>query len=202
MGGLEDVADSGGAACSVTEAYGGGAGSTCAAPQPTGRDGPDHQRKGKGVRRFFEDFTIGETWESREIELSQDDIIRYARENDPQPMHTDPEAASAGRFGGVIASGWQIAALSMRVFVEAGGYGKTPMVGMGIDELRWRRPVRPGDRLKVTREVISTEPHQKRPEFGVVRTKVTVTNQDNDVVMTLISLGQVPVRPTGEADDQ
>ena len=147
------------------------------------------------MRRYFEDFTIGETWESRTVELSEDDIIRYARENDPQPMHTDPEAAAAGRFGGVIASGWQIAALSMRLFVEAGGYGKTPMVGMGIAELRWRRPVRPGDRLKVTREVVSTELHKTRPEYGIVRTKVTVSNQDDEAVMTLISLGQVPTRP-------
>lgn len=146
------------------------------------------------MRRHFEDFTIGETWKSGTVTLSEDDIIRYARENDPQPIHTDPEKAAAGRFGTVIASGWQIAALSMRLFVEAGGYGETPMVGMGIDELRWRRPVRPGDRLQVTREVIATKRHKTRPEYGIVRTKVTVTNQESEAVMTLVSLGQVPTR--------
>lgn len=144
--------------------------------------------------RFFEDFVIGETWKSKTVEISQDDIIRYARENDPQPIHTDPEAAAAGRFGTVIASGWQIAALSMRLFVEAGGYGDTPVVGLGIDELRWRRPVRPGDRLTVTREVISKERSKSRPEFGIIRTKVTVTNQKDEAVMTLVTLGQVPAR--------
>jgi acyl dehydratase len=144
--------------------------------------------------RHFEDFSIGETWTSRTVVLTEDDIVRYARENDPQPIHTDPEAAAAGRFGTVIASGWQIAALSMRLFIEAGGYGDTPVVGMGIDELRWRRPVRPGDTLQVTREVIATERSRSRPEFGVVRTKVTVTNQHGEAVMTLVTLGQVPVR--------
>lgn len=147
------------------------------------------------MRRYFEDFSIGETWTSRAVTLTENDITRYAREYDPQPMHADPEKAAAGRFGTVIASGWQIAALSMRLFVEAGGYGETPMVGLGIDELRWRRPVRPGDTLRVTREVIGTEPHKKRPEYGIVRTKVTVSNQNDEAVMTLVSLGQVPCRP-------
>ncbi len=145
--------------------------------------------------RYFEDFTIGETWTSRSVTLTEDDIIRYARENDPQPIHVDPEAAAQGRFGTVIASGWQIAALSMRLFIEAGGYGDTPVVGLGIDELRWRRPVRPGDTLTVTREVIAAERSHSRPEFGIIRTRVTVTNQKDEVVMTLVTLGQVPARP-------
>lgn len=151
------------------------------------------------ARRYFEDFAIGETWTSKSVILTEDDIVRYAREHDPQPIHTDPEKAAAGRFGTVIASGWQIAALSMRVFVEAGGYGETPMVGLGIDELRWRRPVRPGDTLRVTRKVIGTEIHKTRPEFGIVRTQVRVLNQTDETVMSLISLGQVPCRPAAEA---
>ena len=144
--------------------------------------------------RFLEDFEIGESWISKTVEMTEEDIIAYALQNDPQPMHTDPEQAAAGRFGTVIASGWQIAALSMRLFIEGGGYGDTPVVGLGIDELRWRRPVRPGDRLTVTREVISAERSESRPEFGVIRTRVTVSNQRGETVMTLISLGQVPAR--------
>ena len=146
------------------------------------------------MARYFEDFDIGETWVSRPVEMTEQDIISYARVNDPQPMHTDPEKAAAGRFGGVIASGWQIAALSMRLFIESGGYGDTPVVGMGVDELRWRKPVRPGDVLKVTREIIATERSKSRPDFGVIRTKVTVSNQKDEAVMTLIALGQVPAR--------
>jgi acyl dehydratase len=82
----------------------------------------------------------------------------------------------------------------MRLFIEGGGYGDTPVVGLGIDQLRWRRPVRPGDVLTVTREVVSAERSQSRPEFGKIETKVTVSNQDGEAVMTLISLGQVPAR--------
>ena len=144
--------------------------------------------------RFLEDIEIGETWVSRIYEMSEDEIISYAKQNDPQPMHIDPDYAATGRFGTVIASGWQIAALSMRLFVEGGGYGDTPIVGLGIDELRWRKPVRPGDVLKVTREVISAERSQKRPEFGHIRTKVTVSNQNDEAVMTLVTLAQIPAR--------
>lgn len=146
------------------------------------------------MARYFEDFEIGETWVSRQVEMTEQDIISYALVNDPQPMHTDPEKAAAGRFGGVIASGWQIAALSMRLFVESGGYGDTPVVGMGVDELRWRKPVRPGDVLQVTREIIATERSRSRPEFGRIRTRVTVSNQNGEAVMTLVALGQVPAR--------
>lgn len=143
--------------------------------------------------RYFEDFAIGEIWTSREIVLTEADIIAFAQVNDPQPMHTDPAAAASGRFGGLIASGWQVAALSMRLFIEAGAYGDTPVVGMGVDELRWKKPVRPGDRLHVLREVVDVR--AGRPGYGIIRTKVSVINQDGDAVMTLISMGQVPARP-------
>jgi acyl dehydratase len=146
------------------------------------------------VGRSFEDFAIGETWTSKSVTLTEDDIIRYARENDPQPMHINPEKAAAGRFGTVIASGWQIAALSMRLFIESGGYGDTPVVGLGIEELKWRKPVRPDDSLHVTREVVATERHASRPEFGLIKTRVTMTNQNNEAVMTMLTLGQVPCR--------
>lgn len=142
--------------------------------------------------KYFEDFAIGYSWTSREVVLSEAEIIDYARVNDPQPMHTDPEAAAAGRFGGLIASGWQVAALSMRLFIEAGGYGDSPVVGMGIDELRWKKPVRPGDRLHVVREIVDLR--AGRPGYGIIRTKVSVINQDDEAVMTLISMGQVPSR--------
>jgi acyl dehydratase len=147
------------------------------------------------MRRYFEDFAIGETWTSEPLTLSESDIIGFAKEYDPQPIHTDPDKAAAGRFGSLIASGWQIAAITMRLFVQAGGYGETPMVGLGIDNLRWRRPVQPGDTLRVTRTVAETEPHRTRPEFGVIKTEIKVTNQRDELVMSMVSLGQVPTRP-------
>lgn len=143
--------------------------------------------------RFLEDFVIGETWISPAIILTEQDIVAFAQVNDPQPMHTDPAAAAAGRFGGLIASGWQVAALSMRLFIQSGGYGDTPIVGMGVDELRWKKPVRPGDSLHVTREVVDAQ-RSTRPGYGVIRTRVSVINQSGETVMTMVSIGQIPAR--------
>jgi acyl dehydratase len=145
--------------------------------------------------RYLDDFEIGETWTSSPIAMTEDEIVTFARQYDPQPMHTDPQKAAESRFGGVIASGWHVVSLSMRAFIEGGGHHGTPAVGLGIDELRWRRPVRPGDVLTVTREVVSTERSKSRPQFGTLRTKVTVTNQEGEAVLTMVSLGQVPTRP-------
>jgi len=145
--------------------------------------------------RFLEDFEIGERWVSAPTTISAEEIVAFARDNDPQPMHVDAEAARNGPFGGLIASGWQIAAMSMRLFLQAGGYGKTPMVGMGVDELRWRKPVKPGDTLTVEREIVDVSRSTSQPDRGTIRTQVSVRNQHGDVVMTLISMGRVPARP-------
>lgn len=145
--------------------------------------------------RYFEDFTVGEKWISAPVTITEQEIIAYALQHDPQPMHTDPVHAAKGPFGSVIASGFQIAALSMKVFIEAGGYGDTPMVGMGIDELRWLKPVKPGDQLVVQREVVETKLSESRPDRGTIRTHVTIRNQDGDVVLSLYSMGRIPVRP-------
>jgi acyl dehydratase len=92
--------------------------------------------KSMTATRYFEDFRVGEVWQSAPVTVSTEEIIAFGLANDPQPMHTDPEQAARGPFGMLVASGWQIASLSMRVFVQSGGYGNTPVVGMGIDELR------------------------------------------------------------------
>ena len=144
--------------------------------------------------RLFEDFEVGEIWTSRKETITEEDIIAFATVNDPQPIHTDAAAAAKGRFGSVIASGWQIAALSLRLFVEDGGYGDTPMVGLGVDELRWRQVVKPGDVLQVKREVVETRRSKSRPDRGIIRTRVEVRNQKDEVVLSLISSGQVPTR--------
>ncbi|MBE7369027.1 MaoC family dehydratase [Ramlibacter pallidus] len=150
--------------------------------------------------RFFEDFRIGESWESAPATVTAEEIVAFGRGFDPQPMHTDAERAAAGPFGGLVASGWHVAALSMRLFVEAGGYGDTPMVGLGIDELRWKAPVRAGDTLIVQREVAELRRSDSDPLKGIVRTRVTVRNQHGAVVMSLVSAGRVPARaaPAGE----
>ena len=144
--------------------------------------------------RYLEDFQVGERWVSAPTPITEAEIVAYGLANDPQPMHTDPEWARTGPFGGLIASGWQIAALSMRLFVQSGGYGKTPVIGMGIDELRWRKPVRAGDVLTVEREIVEVMPSTTHADRGTIRTRVSVRNQSGDVVMTLSTLGRVPAR--------
>lgn len=144
--------------------------------------------------RYLEDFQVGERWTSAPTVISEAEIIAFGLANDPQPMHTDPEAARSGPFGGLVASGWQIAALSMRLFVQAGGYGKTPVVGMGIDELRWRKAVRPGDTLTVERELVDIA-RAESGDKGTLHTRVSVRNQFNEIVMSLRTLGRVPARP-------
>jgi acyl dehydratase len=145
--------------------------------------------------RYFEDFQLGETWESAPRTLTAEEIMAFGRDYDPQAMHTDPERAAAGPFGGLVASGWQVAAISMREFVKAGGHGDTPVVGLGVDELRWQAPVRAGDTLTVRREVIELRRSTSNPSHGVVRTRVTVRNQEGRVAMSLVSAGRVPARP-------
>lgn len=144
--------------------------------------------------RYLEDFRIGEVWESGPVVVAEEEMVAYARANDPQPFHVDPEAAARGPFGGLIASGWQVAALSMRLFLEAGGHGDTPIVGIGIDDLRWKQVVRPGDALRTTREIVDVRRSESRPDRGTLRTRVTVLNQKDEVVMSYYALGQVRAR--------
>lgn len=145
--------------------------------------------------RYLEDFRAGEMWESGSVVIREEEMVAYARANDPQPFHVDPAAAARGPFGGLIASGWQVAALSMRLFLEAGGHGDTPIVGIGIDELRWKQVVRPGDALRTTREIVEVSRSASKPDRGTLRTRVTVLNQNDDVVMSYYALGQVRTRP-------
>ena len=152
--------------------------------------------------RYYEDFRIGELWQSIPVTVSAEEIIAFGMANDPQPMHIDPVQAAKGPFGTLVASGWQIASLSMRVFVQAGGYGKTPVVGMGIDELRWVKPVKAGDQLTVTREIIELRRSESNPMRGIIRTRVTVQNQAGESVMTLVTTGRVPARSAGGNDKE
>jgi acyl dehydratase len=148
----------------------------------------------QAAARVFEDFTLGETWESPAVAVTAGEIIAFGREFDPQPMHTDAAQAAEGPFKSLVASGWHVAAISWREFHRAGGYGKTPVVGLGVDELRWHRPVRAGDTLRVRREVIELRPSTSNPAHGIVRTRVTVLNQADEAVMTLMTAGRVATR--------
>ena len=149
--------------------------------------------------KYLEDVSVGDVLTGPPIAIEEADVVAFGLAYDPQPFHTDPAAAKDSAFHGLIASGWHVAALVMRQLVEQRPYGATPMLGMGIDELRWLHPVRPGDRLEVRREVVTVTRSRSKPDRGVVRTAVTVTNQDGVKVMTMIGLGQMPARTRGEA---
>ena len=143
--------------------------------------------------RYLDDLQVGDVWESGPFNLSEVEIVDFAKQFDPQPMHLDPVAAAEGRFGGLIASGWHVASRVMRDFVDLAPFGATPMLGMRIDELCWLHPVRPGDELRVRREIVAVTPSRTRPDRGTIRTATTVTNQDGAIVLTFFNLIQMPV---------
>ena len=149
------------------------------------------------ARKYFEDLAVGDGWTSREITLTEAEMIDYARKFDPQPMHVDPEAAAAGPHGAIIASGWMIAALTLTLFIEDGGYGDTPVLGLGNDELRWSKPVRPGDTLTVRREIVELRRSGSKPTKGLVRTRIWATNQDGETVLSMVSTGMIDARTAG-----
>lgn len=142
---------------------------------------------------YLNDLEIGQRWAGGPITLTEAEIIRFAEEFDPQPMHVDKEAAAAGRFGGLIASGWHVASRVMRDFVDTAPFGDTPMLGLKVDDLQWRTAVRPGDVLSITREVVDIGVSRSKPDRGVLTMRMTVTNQDGAVAMTFLNLIQMPV---------
>lgn len=135
--------------------------------------------------RYFEDYAPGIDVRYGAIAVDEADVLRFAREFDPQTIHTDPAAAADGPFGGLIASGWHTAALMMRVYATEYLNDAASLASPGVDELRWVRPVRPGDVLSVRFEVTDARRSRSKPDRGIVWTQVTVTNQHDEPVMTL-----------------
>jgi acyl dehydratase len=126
--------------------------------------------------------------------MSEREMIEFARRFDPQPLHTDPEAAKRSEFGGLIASGWYTAAVLMRLRTEGDKKIAGGLVGLGVEQMRWPRPVRPGDTLHVETEVIELRPSRSHPDHGIVRVRETAFNQTGDVVLTMITALWVPRR--------
>ena len=134
--------------------------------------------------RRLEDYAVGNTATYGPISATGDEILDFATKFDPQPIHIDEAAATAGPFGGVIASGWHSASLMMRLYVDHYMSHTASLGGPGIDELRWTAPVRPDDRLTLRTTVLETRPSRSKPDRGLLRTQCEVTNQDGVVVMT------------------
>lgn len=146
--------------------------------------------------RWFEDFNLGDVFEFGDNLMTEADILEYARKYDPQPFHVDPEAAKASIFGGLIASGWQTCAVVMRMMVDDFVPQNASMGSPGVDELRWLKPVRPGDRLRVRLTVVESLPSRSKPDRGVVKAFTETLNQDGDVVMTSRGMVMYRRRPT------
>jgi acyl dehydratase len=144
--------------------------------------------------RYFEDFTVGQTFGSGRIRVEPERIKSFAAEFDPQPFHLDDSAASRSIFGGLAASGWHTAALTMRLLVDSGIDPAGGIIGAGFDELRWPRPVRPGDELHLESLVLEARPSRSRPDQGWLKMRTTTLNQKEEPVQILVANLVVPRR--------
>ena len=142
---------------------------------------------------WFDDLTIGMRFKSPEVEVTEADIKRFAAEFDPQPMHLDHEAAKGTLFKGLAASGWHTAAIAMNLAIQARPFGSHPLIGAGVDGLRWTMPVRPNDRLHLVGEVMSLTPSKSKPQ-GIALVKWTMFNQNGEEVYTFTPIAIVPRR--------
>ena len=138
---------------------------------------------------YFEDLAPGTVLEFGDAEMTAEAIIGFARQFDPQPFHIDPEAAKTSLFGGLCASGWHTASVMMRLWVDNYLSSEASLGSPGVDEVRWHRPVFPGDRLSCRVEVLSASPSRSKPFMGTVRSKCQVLNQNGEVVMSLNGIG-------------
>ena len=136
--------------------------------------------------RYLDDFAVGQGFRSGSIRVDAGQIKSFAAEFDPQPFHLDPEAAKQTFFRGLAASGWHTAALTMRLLVDSELKPAGGIIGLGFEEFRWPRPVRPGDELHLQTEVLEVRPSQSRPEQGLIKIRTTTLNQAGEAVQILV----------------
>lgn len=148
--------------------------------------------------QYFEDIIVGARHRFGAREVTREEVIDFARRYDPQPFHLSDEAAAGTHFGRLSASGWHTCAMTMAMLVD--NLSKNRQAGLGspgVDELRWLKPVYPGDTLSVETEVLEKRVSASRPEMGIYKSRITVTNQDGVAVMTMVSNGLIATRPAG-----
>jgi acyl dehydratase len=145
--------------------------------------------------RYFEDYIEGDVHQFGPIAVEENEVLNFAKRFDPQTMHTDPHAAKRGPFGGIIASGWHTTGLMMRLYVQHYLTHVASLASPGLDELRWLKPVRPGDMLSVRVTVLKAVPSKSKSDRGAVTSFIEVINQRDDVVMTLKVVNLIAKRP-------
>jgi len=148
---------------------------------------------------YFEDLVVGAARDFGSYAVTREEVVEFAGKYDPQPFHLSDEAAAKTHFGRLAASGWHTAAMVMAVIARAVVDEEQAGLGSpGIDELRWLKPVYPGDTLHVRGEILEKTPSRSKPDLGSFRTRTTVTNQDDVPVMSFISIVLIRRRPTGQ----
>ena len=152
------------------------------------------------AKRYLEDFTVGQTFGSGRLKVDTEQIKAFAAEFDPQPFHLDENAARDTIFGGLAASGWHTAALTMRLLVESEIEPAGGIVGAGFDEFRWPRPVRPGDELHIESEVLEVRASRSRPNQGLIKVRTTTLNQMDEAVQVQIANLIVPRRQSADGE--
>lgn len=149
---------------------------------------------------YLDDIEVGTKSSFGRYEVTREEVLDFASKYDPQPFHLSDEAAAQTYFGKISASGWHTCAMAMRMMVdnmqEGGGEQRAGLGSPGVDEIRWLRPVYPGDTLRVETEVTGIRPSRSRPEMGSIHSDVTVFNQDDEPVMRIKSIGLMRRRPS------
>lgn len=136
--------------------------------------------------RYFEDLKVGDRFKSQTYNLNEDQIVSFAREFDPQPFHVDRDVAATTIFGGIFASGWHTAAITMRLFVQTLNFAEGA-IGLGVEELRWPTAVKPGDTLQVETEILDARDSRSKPTHGIIRIRNVTTNQRGEIVQTMFA---------------
>lgn len=155
--------------------------------------------------RYYEDLVVGEvSHASRTYDVTREEVIEFAGKYDPQPFHLDDEAAAKTFFGRLSASGWHTAAMTMRMMVDTWKDSEpTASLGSpGVDELKWIKPVYPGDTLRVVMTLITKRRMSSRPEMGLMKSKQEVFNQNDELVMSMVSNGLIKVRNPDVFEDE
>lgn len=146
--------------------------------------------------RWFEDYAKGEVFETGDYLITREEVVDFAGRYDPQAFHLDEAAARESIFGGLIASGWMTCSILMRMLVDGFISPVSSMGSPGVDEIRWLKPVRPGDRLRARVTVVDTRRSTSRPDRGIIHFHQQAINQDDEVVLSMRGMGMSKCRPS------
>ena len=147
---------------------------------------------------YFEDFSPGDVFESDWSSLSEEEIVAFAERYDPQPMHVDREWARQGPHGGIIASGFQTIGVTFRLFWDLGVFKGSNIIGIGLDEIRWQKPVKPDQRFRARVEVLETRESKSKPDRGLVRIRLALLDEAGEEMLSYQDLSLTRKRPVAE----